>query len=176
MLNMLRVLAIVSVLMLLAACGDSSADDGPGVESDTSELASPESNGNEETTERPSITVAIAWLPDSLDPAPEGNSLIQRGVGETLTRVAPDQSIKPWLAESVEHIEGPEWEIVLRQNVSFQDGESLTADHVVESIERNWQEQPAAGRFLPEETSLEVIDLHPSEMHFVHTDLTAPAE
>jgi peptide/nickel transport system substrate-binding protein len=42
--------------------------------------------------------------------------------------------------------------------VTFWDGEPLTADIVVESIERNWEEQPASRTFLPAETEIEVLD------------------
>jgi len=50
---------------------------------------------------------------------------------ETLTVVVPDGSVEPWLAESVTPNEQlTEWTVVLREGVTFSDGQPMTASTV----------------------------------------------
>jgi peptide/nickel transport system substrate-binding protein len=149
------------VALFIAGCTGSdgtsdsvAGDDASGPSSDAvADDSNLSSNG-----ERLEIRVASAFLPGSLDPASEGYTLIQRGVAETLTRVGHDQTIEPWLAESVELVEGATWEIVLRDGITFWDGEAVTSKHVVDALQRHWDEQPASKNFLPETTEIEIVD------------------
>lgn len=147
-------------LLVLAACGDVASDDDAAVAEFTDDTSEPGAPTPVAASERPSITIAEAFLMNSLDPGAgwDAYHLIQRGAAETLTRVGHDQSVEPWLAESVELLDGATWKIVLREDVTFWDGDVLTAEHVVDAIERNWEELPAAAGFLPEETELVIID------------------
>jgi peptide/nickel transport system substrate-binding protein len=170
-----RSFLLIFALVFLAACAGSS-DDSVGGGADSTDIDRSEHNDQTDDVEdeRPSISVASAWLPASLDPAPEGYSLIQRGAAETLTRISPDQSIEPWLAESVEHVEEATWEVVLREDVLFWDGDELTSQHIIDSIERSWEEQPASTGFLPETTDLEIIDDRTLELTLPEPDSALP--
>ena len=55
---------------------------------------------------------------------------------ESLVRLKSDGSLEPWLAESVENPSPTEYVYHLRDGVTFWDGEELTADDVVFSLER----------------------------------------
>lgn len=74
----------------------------------------------------------------SIDPANgyAGWYTVRYGVGETLFRL--DQSMKPvaWLARSYELVDKNTWKIVLKDNITFQNGKPMTGDAVKASLER----------------------------------------
>lgn len=75
---------------------------------------------------------------DTFDPAvPPGQMLIilRLAVGASLTEIAPNGSVQPWLAESLEpSTDATQWIVKLREGVEFHDGKSLTAEDVVANI------------------------------------------
>ncbi|MGQ0662963.1 MAG: ABC transporter substrate-binding protein [Pseudomonadota bacterium] len=80
---------------------------------------------------RPMITVAQAFLADTLDPI-RGNagwSLQSHGVAEGLFRLDEGGEIVPHLAESVT-AEGPTWRLRLRPDRTFSDGSPVDAETV----------------------------------------------
>lgn len=74
----------------------------------------------------------------SIDPANgyAGWYTVRYGVGETLFKL--DQAMKPvgWLAKSYERIDKTTWKIVLKDNITFQNGQPMTGDAVKASLER----------------------------------------
>ena len=75
----------------------------------------------------------------SMDPADgyRGWPCIRNGVGETLFRLTDALEVEPWLAERCEISEdGLTWTITLREGITFQNGNALTAQAVKECLER----------------------------------------
>jgi len=80
-------------------------------------------------------TVAVT---SSMDPAKEwmGWYAVRYGVGETLFRLDDSMKPQPWLAEKAENVEPTVWRITLKDNVTFSNGEKMTADKVIASLKR----------------------------------------
>ena len=80
-------------------------------------------------------TVAVT---SSMDPAKEwlGWYTVRYGVGETLFRLDDSMKPQPWLAEKAENVEPTVWRITLKDNVTFSNGEKMTADKVIASLKR----------------------------------------
>ena len=88
-------------------------------------------------------TVAVT---STMDPAKEwmGWYAVRYGVGETLFRLDDDMKPQPWLAEKAENVEPTVWRITLRSNVTFSNGEKMTADKVIASLQRTAEMNPRA--------------------------------
>ena len=73
-----------------------------------------------------------------MDPAKEwmGWYAVRYGVGETLFRLDDSMKPQPWLAEKAENVEPTVWRITLKDNVTFSNGEKMTADKVIASLKR----------------------------------------
>lgn len=80
-------------------------------------------------------TVAVT---SSMDPAKEwlGWYTVRYGVGETLFRLDDSMKPQPWLAEKAENVEPTVWRITLKDNVTFSNGEKMTAEKVIDSLKR----------------------------------------
>lgn len=75
-----------------------------------------------------------AWgPPDNFNPNTPGEVTgLRGGIFETLFEFDPlSGQIQPWLAESGDWVEDDVYEVVLREGVTWQDGEELTSDDVV---------------------------------------------
>ena len=134
---------IVAVTMcsalLLAGCGSSGSGSGSGDSKDSGA-------SKEDAAASSELHVALAANPPSLDP-PSVNSNIVGGIGihvyESLFAMNQDYEPTPVLAESYEVSEdGMVYTIKLRQGVKFHNGEEMTADDVVASMNR-WLEVSA---------------------------------
>jgi peptide/nickel transport system substrate-binding protein len=101
-----------------------------------------------------SVTMAIAIAPASLDPTVGSIpwNLQQLGMGETLTRVDRTSTIVPWLAQSVTPTDDHDWQVVLRDGVTFYDGRPVDAAAVQKSLERSIAKDPDAASLLPAES------------------------
>jgi peptide/nickel transport system substrate-binding protein len=98
-------------------------------------------------------------LPTTLDPTTDtGWEFIRWGMGETLTRLTPEQKLEPWLAESFRNVDPFTWRVTLRPDVRFWDGSPMTAEAVAASFKRNWERQPGASPFISKETQVTVVD------------------
>ncbi|WP_114287808.1 ABC transporter substrate-binding protein [Candidatus Halocynthiibacter alkanivorans] len=86
---------------------------------------------------------------NSLDPALSLSQVIfsvLRGWGETLLNVAPDGGLHYRLAESVEASNGGQsWHFTIRQGVKFHNGETLTAQDVLKTMERHSNDDSKSG-------------------------------
>jgi peptide/nickel transport system substrate-binding protein len=168
-------LLVLSAIMLMAsaACTDSTAE-GTGEVDDTSSSDDQVTESDSAEIDRPHLILANGYLPGSIDPASEGFNMVERGIGETLTRIAADQSVEMRLAESVEMVDEATWDIVLREGVMFWDGIELASEHVADSFERAWEQQPATGRFVSSETEIEIVDDSTLRLHLPEPDSALP--
>lgn len=94
------------------------------------------------------IAWAVSSEPASLDwirNADTATGSILANVCEGLLRLAPDMTLQPALAKSVEHPDATTWVYRLNEGVTFHDGSPLTAEDAVFSLKRNLD--PQAGSF-----------------------------
>lgn len=86
---------------------------------------------------------------DSLDPATAANStanLIARLWGETLVALAPDGSLDPRVAESYEASpDAKTWTFKIRSGLTFSNGQTVTPEDVLQSIDRHSNEDTKSG-------------------------------
>ena len=128
-------LLLVSLLCsVLTGCGDVSAEKAPedGQTSGSAESAAPQAN---------EITVAIAQdLDDSLDPhktVKAGTREVMFNVFEGLMKPAPNGDLLPAIAETYTVSEDRKtYTFTLREGVKFHNGDAVTAEDVVYSIQR----------------------------------------
>ena len=111
-------------------------------------------------TERPTLTVGVAWLVESLDPADSGWATSRFGMSENLFRLsATDLQPEPWLATGARFVDPLTWEISLRRGVRFYNGDDMDAAAVKSSLERVVAASPAVANMLQVD-SISVSDPH----------------
>ncbi len=87
--------------------------------------------------ERPTLKVGVIWLSTPLDPVESGWVPSQSGMSETLFRLsASDLGPEPWLAIGAKQLDPLTWEIGLRSDVLFHNGNIMDAQAVKASLER----------------------------------------
>lgn len=133
----------VLAVAVLAACGggkDSSS-------SNDSSSAAPEDQGIPTVESTPKakgpielVKWGVQYEPSSLDwrlcySSVENETVVN--IQESLLRFMPDFSLEPSLAESWEHPDPTTYVFKIRQGVKFSDGNEMTADDVVYSLNRN---------------------------------------
>lgn len=90
-------------------------------------------------SEKTQLNVVTELTSETLDPADDWNGWFDMrwGALETLTKFEDDGTISPWLAESWSVADDKKtWTIKLKENVTFSNGEPMTATKVAESLER----------------------------------------
>ena len=131
----LALLLLVSLLCtVLSGCGDSSTEKAPEDGQTNGSTAEAEPRANE-------ITVGIAQdLDDSLDPhktVKAGTREVMFNVFEGLMKPTPDGDLTPAIAESYTVSEDRKtYTFTLREGVKFHNGDTVTAEDVIWSIER----------------------------------------
>lgn len=140
-------LALVMVGTVLSGCGDGSKD--PGGQGNNGETGEPVKGGE--------ITVGIAQdLDDSLDPhqtVAAGTREVLFNIFEGLVKPNSDGEMIPAVAEKYELSEdGTTYTFTLRDGVKFHNGQTVTAEDVVYSINRcaavpEGQEKPLVAAF-----------------------------
>ena len=167
-------LALVMIVMLFTGCGSngtqtaapspSPEEEAPSAAPEKSERAS----GNE-------VSIGIAQDFDSLDPdhmTAAGTKEVLFNVFEGLVKPTAAGDIVPAVASSVEKSEdGLQYTFTLREGVKFHNGETVTADDVVYSIERRWNGEDTAAQ-LP---ALGVIESVEAGDNSVTITLTEPS-
>lgn len=98
------------------------------------------------------LTIGLSTPVTSLDPHFHNltpNNSLGRHVFETLVKQDPSQRLEPGLAESWMALNDLEWEIRLRKNVKFHNGQEFTADDVIATFKRvpNVPNSPASFAF-----------------------------
>lgn len=115
------------------------------------------------------LVVAQSTDATSLDPAFRGDTAtgnVQRHIFDTIMFRKADMSIVPHLAESVRQDSPTEWTIVLREGLTFSNGEPLDAEAVKFSVERLQNpdlKSPIRGWWTPI-ASVETIDARTVKM------------
>lgn len=139
--KLLALLLALAMVFALAACGGN--NDAPAAPGNDAAAAAGQAEGNDaaQAAYKTELNIAINANPPSLD-AHAANSNIVGGIGshiyEPLFAMNADNQPTAVLAESYEIDEtGTVYTIKLRQGVKFHNGQEMTADDVVASME-NW--------------------------------------
>lgn len=147
-----KLILIFSSMVLLIGCAG------------ISEESSNEKNANNEDDNQ-ELKVAFDQGIDSLDPYGEANGepstvLASRQIYDTLV-VNEDEEIKPSVAEDWEQPDDKTWVFNLKEDITFHDGSSLTAEDVKYSIEQQVNSENSSLSVLWSEfDSVEATDDH----------------
>lgn len=139
----IHLMLVVSLLLLFILVGCSNTqqtqDTSGKAESTEISLSAEEALDNKSSivSEEKTLYAASQYAPASLDTHKgySGWHTSTYGISETLFKVGDDFSLEPLLAKSGT-VDGLAWTIVLKDNVSFSNGDLLTADMVVRNLER----------------------------------------
>ncbi|MFC7373215.1 nickel ABC transporter substrate-binding protein [Fictibacillus iocasae] len=83
------------------------------------------------------ITILSNFPSETLDPH-LNYTAVRAGINETLVKINEDLELEPWLAEKWETTDnGQTWNIQIRDEISFHNGDKLDAEAVKKSLERN---------------------------------------
>ena len=82
----------------------------------------------------------------NLDPADSWNGWYMSffGISETLFRLDESYAANPWLVESYENTDDYTWKLILKDDVTYHNGEKMTAESVKSCFERTYQVNPRA--------------------------------
>lgn len=129
----LSLLLVLVMMLSLVACGENSTN-----ESTTGEAAG--SSAAENPDKRDDLVFSISSDTTSLDPAEVKDTIsymVLFQMYDTLVREEPDGTMAPALAESWEwNADSTELTLKIREGVKFHNGETMTVDDVVYSINR----------------------------------------
>ncbi|MBD2871818.1 nickel ABC transporter substrate-binding protein [Paenibacillus arenilitoris] len=125
--TLLALIAFILSFSLLSACGQAN-------ESDENSSAN-----------KKHISFLYNFSTSSLDPHVDSSYVpLRAGITETLVKLDEENlAVAPWLAESWESDDGQHWSIKLRENITFQNGNPMTAETVKASLERALEESVA---------------------------------
>lgn len=121
--------ALIASVSILTACGGTSP---------SSQASSTAGEIKSDTKEGKKIVIGSGQTCDTLDPVQSYNGwyIVRFGISETLTKMETDMSITGWLAESFEASEdNTTWTFRIRDNITFSNGNPVTADAVKNSIQ-----------------------------------------
>ncbi|WKY44225.1 ABC transporter substrate-binding protein [Eubacteriaceae bacterium ES2] len=95
------------------------------------------------------LNVGIYWLGTDLDPASDYNgwSLSRTGIAETLTKLDENIEVETCLADSWERLNDLTWTFHIRDGVTFQNGNPLTAEAVKNCFERTFAKNSRASTY-----------------------------
>lgn len=84
------------------------------------------------------VVMGYTQFPANIDPAKEYNGwfTVRYGVGETLFKMTDQLAVTPWLASKGTQLSSNEWEIQIRDDLTFQNGKKVTGEKVKTSLER----------------------------------------
>ena len=98
-------------------------------------------------------------------------------VFDQLVLVDHDFQLQPMLAESWEYIEETgTWRFRLREGVRFHDGQTFTANAVVEMVQKYWSQGAGGNRLRIDETSASAVDEFTVDITPVRPHLRLPEE
>ncbi|MDR7550815.1 MAG: ABC transporter substrate-binding protein [Armatimonadota bacterium] len=107
------------------------------------------------------VTIVQGPDPVSLDPTQDINKTsvnVQLGIFDPLVWVTPDGKVTPWIATSWQNLTPTTWRFRLRPGVRFHNGEPLTAENVVFSLETYNQSRGEGNRLFRFVESARVVD------------------
>ncbi len=122
------------------------------------------------------LTIAQGVDATTLDPNDQEETPTQNIVAnifDPLLWRAADGSLEPWLATTVEPVDDLTWEITLRDDVTFHDGEPLTAEVVAWNFRRALDEETPI-RFLSNFTPLTGVEVTGEHTLTVTTETPYP--
>ncbi|MES2169736.1 MAG: ABC transporter substrate-binding protein [Actinomycetota bacterium] len=125
-----------------------------------------------------SITVAVSSAPLSLDPAKNSNTadsqLVMDLAYEPLINLASDGSLTPGLATSWKYTDSTltTFQLKLRSGVKFSDGQALTAQTVVDSIQHEKTANGPVAIYVNEIKDAKAIDAHTVQLDLVRSNPT----
>lgn len=96
------------------------------------------------------LRMVTSFEVSTLDPASAGFWMAEFGVAELLLQFRADGMHHPWLLESWESVDDLTWRLVLRDGVSFQNGNPVDAEAVVATINRQLAVSTGARAVVPE--------------------------
>ncbi len=96
------------------------------------------SSQQQESSQNSILKIGDPQFTAGIDPAKdwEGWFTIRFGIGETLFRLTNDFNVEPWLASSYKKIDNQTWEIHLKENITFSNGNPVNSDAVIASLQR----------------------------------------
>ena len=163
-------LALILILGVLAGCGGSSGSSGSqSTETTQTATAAPAATGSETAAAPAEEPVAPKYLrvslysyPTDLEPTNGyyGWGLTRMGIGETLVKFDPQLNLQPWLATGWEQVDEETWVFHIREGVKFHNGNTMTAQHVMETIQRSMDKNSRAKNIANiKEMSVDGMDL-----------------
>lgn len=122
----------------ITACGNNASQE-TATEPGTQELKAEENVLTDEKILNCGSTGYFAT--EKLDPANgwDGWYLMYSGTTETLFKLDKTMTPQPFLAEFCENIDGLTWKVTLRDDVTFQNGEKMTAEAVKKCFDRTYE-------------------------------------
>lgn len=127
------------LISFLAACDDQDDADSLETDEEQTEEETTEKESDGEVSEGGELNVALNAQPPTIDPmfsTAVATRDVTRLVFETLLTIDSSFQAQPMLAESVETDDNQTYTFKLREGVKFHNGEEMTADDVVASMER----------------------------------------
>jgi peptide/nickel transport system substrate-binding protein len=113
------------------------------------------------------VTIVQGPDPVSLDPTQDINKTsvnIQLGIYDPLVWATPDGKVAPWIATSWQNLTPTTWRFRIRQGVRFHNGERLTAENVVFSLETYNRSRGEGNRLFQFVESARAVDAHTVEI------------
>ncbi len=107
-----------------------------------------------EEAEPSHITAALSYMEPGLDPANGyyGWVTVRMGVTECLVKLDDEVKVENWLAESVTNIDELTWEVVLKDGITFSNGNVVDAEAVKACYERTLSLSSMAADYLKVDT------------------------
>ena len=120
----LAAMSIVLYLTMFAACGNKEGD------------KKPSDNGNKETPKE--FVYGNQTTGKTLDPHNEwdGWGTYRAGLVETLFKLNNNLEVEPYLAKGFKNVDPNTWEIEIKDEAKFSNGEKVTGEKVIESLKR----------------------------------------
>lgn len=148
--RMTLVLALALAVGTLAGCGGQKSTAGNTNAAETKEAPADAAEAVGNAAVKDTVTAVLKGEPSNVDP--HGNTELvamttQVQIFETLVKKDENGEIVPCLAESWEQIDDKTIRFKLRENVKFHNGETLSADDVVYTIQRATEKPSSASIF-----------------------------
>ncbi|MGM8366132.1 ABC transporter substrate-binding protein [Virgibacillus sp. W0181] len=143
--NIFILIAILFTTFVIVACSEDANKSEEGSEKSEGNSHISEENGGE-------LKITLSAQPPTLDPMMTSSidtGAVARNIFETLVTSNAEYQPVPMLAESIdESDDGKTYSFNLRQGVKFHNGEEMTADDVVSSMNRWIEKSPVAGEVI----------------------------
>lgn len=121
------------------------------------------------------LRIVTSFRVQSLEPArPASYFLVEFALAELPLVLQADGSLKPHLLESYARVDERNWRLILRPNISFQNGRPLTAAAMAAAMNRQLERSASAKAVLPS-TKVAVSGERELTLTTAHPDSTVPA-